>query len=71
LKAIVLRHDARTNIYLQPQDQVYIGETRQFLISRCIPPWLRPVYETLWGMRRQSREGGEEGVTGRGDGVTR
>jgi len=53
LPAIVLRHDARTNVYLQPQDQVYIGETRQFSISKCIPPWLRPVYETLWGMRRE------------------
>jgi hypothetical protein len=53
LQAIVLRHDARTNIYLQPQDQVFIGETRQCSISKCIPPWLRPAYETLWGMRRE------------------
>ena len=53
LPAIVLRHDARTNIYLQPQDQISIGETRQFSISKCIPPWLRPVYETFWGMRRE------------------
>lgn len=53
LQAILLQHDARTNIYLQPQDQVYIGETRQSSISKCIPPWLRPVYETFWGMRRE------------------
>jgi protein involved in polysaccharide export with SLBB domain len=56
LQAIVLRHDVRTNIYLQPQDQIYIGETRQCSILKCIPPWLRPVYETLWGMRRQPAE---------------
>jgi protein involved in polysaccharide export with SLBB domain len=52
LQAILLRHDARTNVYLQPQDQIYVGETRRFSISRCIPPWLRPLYETLCGMRR-------------------
>jgi protein involved in polysaccharide export with SLBB domain len=52
LQAILLRHDARTNIYLRPQDQVFVGETRQFSVSKCIPPWLRPMYETLCGMRR-------------------
>lgn len=51
LQAILLRHDPRTNIYLQPQDQIYVGETRRFSISKCIPPWLRPLYETLCGMR--------------------
>lgn len=61
LQAILLRHDARTNIYLRPQDQIYVGETRQLAVSRCIPPWLRPVYETLWGMRR--------GPVSQGDGV--
>jgi polysaccharide biosynthesis/export protein len=52
LQAILVRHDARTNIYLRPQDQVFVGETRQFSILKCIPPWLRPLYETLSGMRR-------------------
>jgi protein involved in polysaccharide export with SLBB domain len=52
LQAILLRHDVRTNIYLRPQDQIYVGETRRFSISKCIPPWLRPLYETLCGMRR-------------------
>jgi protein involved in polysaccharide export with SLBB domain len=64
LQAILLRHDGRTNIFLQPQDQVYIGETRQFSISKCIPPWLRPVYETFWGMRRESAAVKDDGVTG-------
>ena len=52
LQAILVQHDQRTNILLQPQDQVYVAETRQFSISKCIPPWLRPVYETFCGMRR-------------------
>jgi polysaccharide export outer membrane protein len=59
LRAIVQQHDTRTNIYLRPQDQIYVGETRQCSISKCIPPWLRPLYETLCGMRR-SAEAGEQ-----------
>jgi polysaccharide biosynthesis/export protein len=52
LQAILLRHDGRTNIYLRPQDQIYVGETRRCSISKCIPPWMRPLFETLCGMRR-------------------
>lgn len=59
LQAILLRHDARTNICLQPQDQIYVGETREFSLSKCIPPWLRPLYETLCGMRRTPATQGE------------
>jgi protein involved in polysaccharide export with SLBB domain len=62
LQAILLRHDARTNIYLQPQDQIYVGETREFSLSKCIPPWLRPIYETLCGLRRAPASQGD-GVT--------
>ncbi len=53
LQAILVRHDARTNLYLRPQDQIFVGETRQFSVLKCIPPWLRPMYETLCGMRRR------------------
>jgi protein involved in polysaccharide export with SLBB domain len=63
LQAILLRHDARTNFYLRPQDQIYVGETRQFSVSKCIPPWLRPIYETLCGMRRPPANQGDK-VTG-------
>jgi protein involved in polysaccharide export with SLBB domain len=52
LRAILLEHDVRSNIYLRAQDQIYVGETRQCAIVKYIPPWLRPMYETLWGMRR-------------------
>jgi protein involved in polysaccharide export with SLBB domain len=63
LQAILLRHDARTNIYLRPQDQIYVGETREFSLSKCIPPWLRPIYETLCGMRRAGATQ-RDGMTG-------
>jgi protein involved in polysaccharide export with SLBB domain len=52
LRAILLRMDSRTNLPLQPLDQVYVGETRQFSLVRCIPPWLRPLVESICGMRR-------------------
>jgi protein involved in polysaccharide export with SLBB domain len=49
LRAIVLKHDDRTNLRLEPFDQVHVGETRQAGIGRCVPPWLRPLYKRLCG----------------------
>jgi protein involved in polysaccharide export with SLBB domain len=47
LQAIVLKHDHRTNLRLLPDDQVYVGETRQARVERLIPPWGRPLYRAL------------------------
>ncbi len=48
LRAIVIGHDQKTNLRLLPDDQVYVGETRQALIERIIPPWVRPLYQAIW-----------------------
>jgi len=53
LQGILLCNDPSTNVRLQPFDQVYVGQTRQAVIDHCIPPWLRPAYQSLVGMRRQ------------------
>jgi protein involved in polysaccharide export with SLBB domain len=50
LRAIVLRHDQRTNLKLEPCDQVFIGETSQSSYKKCIPPCLLPLYEALCGL---------------------
>ena len=47
LHAIVLKHDQHTNLRLQPFDQIHVGETRQALVERCIPPCLRPLHQSL------------------------
>jgi protein involved in polysaccharide export with SLBB domain len=52
LQAIVLQHDQSTNLRLQPFDQVYVGQTRQAVLEKCVPPWLRPAYQSLFGLRR-------------------
>jgi protein involved in polysaccharide export with SLBB domain len=54
LQAIVVNKDERTNLRLQPFDQVYVGETRQASWEKCVPPCLRPLYESFWGLRRGS-----------------
>jgi protein involved in polysaccharide export with SLBB domain len=51
LRAITVRKDQSTNVRLQPFDQVYVGQTRRAVIDRCMPPWLRPLYQSLVGMR--------------------
>jgi protein involved in polysaccharide export with SLBB domain len=57
LKAILLRHDQETNVRLQPGDQVFVGETRECCLERCLPPWLRPVLQTVCGTRREKAPG--------------
>ncbi len=51
LHAIVLKHDHKTNIRIQPFDQVYVGETRKAQIEKAIPPWLRGAYQAIWDAR--------------------
>jgi protein involved in polysaccharide export with SLBB domain len=50
LRGIVMNQDERTNLLLQPFDQVYVGETRQGKLEKCLPGWLQPVYQRLWGI---------------------
>jgi protein involved in polysaccharide export with SLBB domain len=52
LRAILMRNDPRTNLYLQPLDQVFVGETRRCTFEKCLPPWMRPIYEAVWGLRQ-------------------
>ena len=52
LPDIVLHKDDKTNLLLQPGDQIYIGETRRSCLNKCIPPILRPLYETVWTLYR-------------------
>jgi protein involved in polysaccharide export with SLBB domain len=53
LRAITMQKDQATNVRLQPFDQVYVGQTRRAVIDRCVPPWLRPAYQSLAGLRRK------------------
>jgi polysaccharide export outer membrane protein len=48
LHAVVVGHDQQTNLRLLPNDQIYVGETRQARVERVVPPWLRPLYQVLW-----------------------
>jgi polysaccharide biosynthesis/export protein len=52
LRAIVINQDQSTNLRLQPFDQVFVGEANRSSLEKCIPPFLRPAYEKLCGIRR-------------------
>lgn len=51
LAAIVLRNDPETNILLEPFDQVHVGQSRRSCWGDCLPPWLRPLYHRLCGLK--------------------
>jgi protein involved in polysaccharide export with SLBB domain len=61
LTAIVLHKDPETNIILEPYDQIHIGQSRRSSFSSCLPPWLRPFYVTVCGMKRRNQELGVRG----------
>jgi protein involved in polysaccharide export with SLBB domain len=50
LHDVLVKNDKRTNLRLEPFDQVYIGETRQSSLEKCVPPYLRPIYQTVCGL---------------------
>jgi hypothetical protein len=52
LRGVLVAKDQQSNIRLQPFDQIFIGETPQASFQKCIPPWLRPVYESFCGLDR-------------------
>jgi polysaccharide export outer membrane protein len=41
LEAILVRGDGRTNVRVQPYDQIYIGATRRADYARSLPAWMR------------------------------
>jgi protein involved in polysaccharide export with SLBB domain len=45
IRAITEKHDERTNIIIEPFDQIYVGETSRSVVARCLSPCLRPFYE--------------------------
>jgi protein involved in polysaccharide export with SLBB domain len=53
LAAIVVRGDLETNLVLEPYDQIHIGQSRRSYFSDCLPPWLRPFYDRVCGMKRR------------------
>jgi protein involved in polysaccharide export with SLBB domain len=67
LSDIVFKKDNDSNLTLQANDQIYIGETRRSSMCKCLPPILRPIYKSIWGLYRAgqhsvwpSREPGDD-----------
>jgi len=52
LHDILIKRDTRTNITLAPFDQVCIGESRQSTFGKCVPPYLKPLYDRFCGIFR-------------------
>jgi protein involved in polysaccharide export with SLBB domain len=52
VKNMAAHQDEKTNLLVQPFDEVYVGETRQSCLEKCIPPCLRPLFEAACGLCR-------------------
>ena len=62
LQAILLKNDQRTNILLEPFDQVYVAQSRKSSLTDAFPPWLQPLYERVAGIGRKGRRAGRSAV---------
>jgi protein involved in polysaccharide export with SLBB domain len=49
LTAILLHGDEKTNMCLEPFDQIYIGQTKRSCLKTALPPWLQALCERLTG----------------------
>jgi polysaccharide biosynthesis/export protein len=56
LEAIVLHGDPKTNVCLEPFDQIYIGQTKRSCLKPLLPPWIQALHERWNGMRRTGEE---------------
>jgi protein involved in polysaccharide export with SLBB domain len=63
LEAIVLKKDRRGNVTLEPFDRVYVGQSQRSRLGPCVPPWLRPLYDCLCGMRRHGGDAATPSAT--------
>jgi protein involved in polysaccharide export with SLBB domain len=64
LADILRQNDQSSNVRLEPFDQVYVGQSSPSRLCPCVPPWLRPAYETLCGMRRPGAASPQSGPAG-------
>ena len=71
LSAILLKKDQHTNLRLQPFDEVFIGETRESSVAKCVPPCLRPLYETLWDLKSNPAGGKKAKANARSESAAR
>jgi polysaccharide export outer membrane protein len=55
LREILVQHNDASNVRLQPQDQIFVGETNRSVLSHYLPPWLKPLFDALWGMARPTK----------------
>ncbi|HEV3142809.1 MAG TPA: polysaccharide biosynthesis/export family protein [Gemmataceae bacterium] len=56
LEAILKRDDNRTNVRVQPLDEIYIGEKPSAHIRRSVPTFLRPLYDAIIDLLPERRE---------------
>jgi hypothetical protein len=63
-RAITDNHDTRTNIRLQPFDEVHIGEGRRSRLEKSLPSCLRPIFDFLCGLHHTPNDPPKDRPTG-------
>ncbi len=56
LAAIVLHGDQKTNVRLEPFDQIYIGQTKRSCLKMALPPWVQALHERVVERKRTGND---------------
>lgn len=51
LHAILMKRDQQTNVRLEPSDHVHVGQRQSCKVAQCLHPFIRPTFETLFGVK--------------------
>jgi protein involved in polysaccharide export with SLBB domain len=62
LNAILLKRDQQTNVRLEPSDHVHVGQRRPSKIAESLNPILRPICETVFGVKKEATAGQSAGA---------
>src|SRR5262249_54403793 len=59
VNAILLKRDQQTNVRLEPSDHVYVGQRKPSKIAESLNPIVRPIYETVFGVKKSETTAGQ------------
>jgi protein involved in polysaccharide export with SLBB domain len=54
VEAVLHGRDTTSNVLVEPFDQVHVGQSQKKRVEKVVAPCLRPLYEAVSGLRRQS-----------------
>lgn len=56
LQEILVQRKPESNIIVEPFDQIYIAQSRSCVVSKCMPPIVKPFWNWILGLTRANKK---------------